>query len=121
MSDGALNAFGSVEIANSELLSCHVPIAGCALSELVRFAYTFDGYLHAGSRDLASAIFRQRSRAFHTDQEWTGTLTEARICLFFSARHFYRDYEGSVEYVEPFMRQLVEIVANQLAGKDGVR
>ncbi|MCO7473071.1 hypothetical protein [Stenotrophomonas maltophilia] len=116
-----MNSFGAVDVANSDLQSSHVPAAGCALGEVVRFAYTFDGYLHAGCPELARAMYRQQRVAFKAGQEWIGTLTEVRIGLFVAARHLHWDYEGSIQSVEPFMRRLVEMVADKIAEESGAR
>lgn len=119
--DGGLNSFGAVDVANSDLKSSHVPRAGCALGEVMRFAYTFDGYLHAGCPELARAMYQQQRVTFNAGKEMIETLSEARIGLFVAARHLHWDHEGSVQSVEPFMRRLVEIVADKIAEGSGAR
>lgn len=74
-------------IATEELDPATFPKRGASLDELVKFAYTFDGYAHFGMEACAELANSALSAYYH-NEVLPDDITDLRACMFFEARRW---------------------------------
>lgn len=74
-------------LSDEALREADFPKRGASFAEIVRFAYTFDGYAHYGMEGCAALANAALSRYYH-HQKLPATVSELRACLFFEARRW---------------------------------
>ena len=89
------------EIPNNQLKLADIPPRGSAWSEIVRFAYTFDGYRHWGSRELCAEVAQKRCHQ---------TLSDLRTCLFFELRKWNQLGTSPDDQAVAYIRNVVELI-----------
>ncbi len=92
-------------IPTSRLEASDLPPDNAELEDLLRFAYTFDGYQHWGSFDRCAEIANARDH---------GTLDKLRACLFFEARRWHHFGDVPDEEEIRYWRSLVAEIRQRL-------
>lgn len=74
-------------LLHEALTADHFPRRGAGLEDIIRFAYTFDGYAHYGM-EACAALANAALSAYYHHETLPDDLTELRACLFFEARRW---------------------------------
>jgi hypothetical protein len=94
------------QIPNDRLEPERIPSQEAPWSEIVKFAHTFDGDRHWGSRTACAKIANERRHE---------TLTDLRTCLFFEQRrwnHYGRAPDLlAMDYIRDLLREIRERLA----------
>ena len=85
-------------IPSDDLSSDDLPGDGASLSELIKFAHTFDGYKHWGSFEKCAEIANSRDHS---------SLDSLRTCLFFEARRWRHFGEEPDSEADAYWRLVV--------------
>jgi hypothetical protein len=109
-------------LAHDELRREHLPHPRDPFEEVVRFAYTFDGYERFGMR-LCGEMANRAASAFVATGElpaWlAGDLDRLRGCLFFEARRWILLEREPDTRALIYVHRLIEAVGDQLAPAGG--
>ncbi len=95
----------ATNIPTSQLTATDLPPDNAELEDLIRFAYTFDGYQHWGSISRCAEIANARDH---------GSLEKLRTCLFFEVRRWRQYGDLPDEETVRYCRSLVAEIRQRL-------
>jgi hypothetical protein len=109
-------------LAHDELRPEHLPHPRDPFEEVVRFAYTFDGYERFGMRLCGEMANRAASGFVATGElpTWlAGDLDRLRGCLFFEARRWILLEREPDTRALMYVHRLIDAIGDQLAQAGG--
>lgn len=95
-------------IASVDLRVSDIPSAEASLSDLIKFAHTFDAYTHWGGFERCAEIANAKDLS---------SLDHARTCLFFEARRWRHFGSNPDEQAQAYWRQVVAAIRTFASNK----